>query len=102
MTCKNCLHYDACLDNQVCGEFEFVTNVDYEDMKEWCGSFQNKADFMEVVRCEKCKHWHKSSIKGILGDAIGYCHNVDFPFNCEHRPCMRSNDFCSYGERRDE
>ena len=49
MTCKDCIHYDACLDNQACGEFEFVTNIDYEDMKEWCGSFKNKTG-VTVVR----------------------------------------------------
>ena len=51
-TCKDCIHYDACLDNQTVGEFEFVTNVNYEDMKEWCGSFKNKADFVEVKHGE--------------------------------------------------
>ena len=41
--CNNCIHNDFC-------------NVDgYIDADE-CTFYQNKADFVEVVRCENCKH----------------------------------------------
>ena len=88
MTCKDCLHYDACLDNQVCGEFEFVTNVNYEDMKEWCGSFKNKADFVEVVRCRDCKGcW-------ILQDGTRVCIRT--------LKSVEQDNFCSYGKRKEQ
>ena len=91
MTCKDCLHYDACLDNQGCGEFEFVTNVNYEDMKEWCGAFKNKADFVEVVRCKDCKnhYWEQEPCHGKIRY---FCHRTNLQTG--------RYSFCSYGERQ--
>ena len=43
------------------------------------------ADVVEVVRCKDCKH-----------NVSGVCRH-DFALNF-----MRDNDFCSYGERREE
>ena len=63
----------------------------------------SKADVVEVVRCEDCKHFGCRS-KGGLGEDVGYCYNNEnngFPFRYDNRPCMRATDFCSYGERDD-
>lgn len=47
-------------------------------------------DFVEVVRCMDCRFYHK---------------DFDDKYDC-HRPCGMmypcANDFCSYGERRDD
>lgn len=49
--CENCIHYEMCktkyesLDGMVLSFFP--NNSD-------CQFFKNKADFVEVVRCEKC------------------------------------------------
>lgn len=58
------------------------------------------ADVVEVVRCEKCKHW-KNHRTGLLNIKVGECHNDDFPFHCESQPITRATDFCSYGERKE-
>jgi hypothetical protein len=44
-TCKDCIH------EKVCGYY-----VEFEDEADDCPHFKNKADFVEVVRCEKCIH----------------------------------------------
>ena len=58
-------------------------------------------DAVEVVRCKDCKH---SKLPAVLTQKYGEpgtltCHNW-------HSPCNKRNvnqdDFCSYGERRDE
>ena len=46
-------------------------------------------DAVEVVRCKDCKHW-------VHSDDVGYCDNPDGLDNY-----ARPNDFCSYGERKD-
>ena len=48
MTCKNdCLHYNIC-QYHIDEETPFAVTE--------CNNFKNKADFVEVVRCEKCKY----------------------------------------------
>ena len=55
------------------------------------------ADVVEVVRCKDCKF------------ATEYCHG-DFDCQCPHTPWAsdeytipcKANDFCTYGERREE
>lgn len=42
MTCKNCIHYGACAFSSI--------------IKKDCKLFKNKTDFVEIVRCEDCKH----------------------------------------------
>ena len=42
----------------------------------------------EVVRCEECKHW-------ILEERCSYL--ASYP----DEPYMNADDFCSYGERKD-
>ena len=55
-------------------------------------------DAVAVVRCKDCKHWKPSgSMAGNSEDdlqPIGGC----IWANC----CRRANDFCSYGERKDD
>lgn len=44
-----------------------------------------------IVRCKECKHWQKSREKSVM------CCMRERP----NRP-MNDDDFCSYGEVRDE
>ena len=44
----------------------------------------------DLVHCKKCKHW----ING--DDTYGIC------YRCTNTRQMRYDDFCSYGEVRDE
>ena len=48
MTCKDCIKSD------VCEIYVLLHNI--EDRENKCLHFKNKADFVEVVRCDKCKH----------------------------------------------
>ena len=100
MTCKDCLHYDACRDAEGMDESCLTTDVEYEDMTKWCHCFKNKADFVEVVRCEKCKYFreysdaHKRAVERADGDCyLKLTHSCDKQFIA-----CRYNDFCSYGK----
>ena len=61
---------------------------------------QTAADVAPVVRCKDCKH---STLPSELTQRYGKpgtltCHNMHAPSN---RRNVGSNDFCSYGERKD-
>ncbi len=43
----------------------------------------------ELVRCKECRYWHDD----------GYCNKWD---NAPGHPEVWENDFCSFGERRDD
>ena len=48
------------------------------------------ADVVEVVRCKDCKHYDDNSdLPGCVNEFNGLV-------------CSRENDFCSYGERRND
>ena len=58
------------------------------------------ADVAQVVRCKDCKH---STLPSELTQRYGKpgtltCHNMHAPSN---RRNVGSNDFCSYGERKE-
>ena len=76
MTCKDCIHYDVC-----------PLGLAIQGKTGTCLKFKNKADFVEVVRCKDCKHL-------MFSDMYGEC-NKRFEI-------VRPDDFCSYGERKEE
>lgn len=61
------------------------------------------ADVEEVVRCKECKHWHKETgwcaEHSFFIDADGeFCH----PWESANWKMFDDNDFCSYGERKEQ
>ena len=83
-SCKDCLHVEVCVAVKAMGEEQRYA--------EHCKSFKNKADFVEVVRCRKCKHHHWEQED---------CHGKPEPF-CSRLNMQVFADFhCSYGERSD-
>ena len=48
-------------------------------------------DAMEVVRCRDCKHWHKETL---------FCDYMPYG-EAQERVNWYADDFCSYGERKD-
>ena len=82
MTCYDCIHCEACSD---AGDAGFSCLK--EDVSK-CSHFKNKADYTEVVRCGKCKHW------------IYWADSKTCSCEIHHIRTIR-DDFCSYGERRD-
>ena len=73
-TCKDCICFDIlCRDTL------------QEDELKLCDSFKNKADFVEVVRCKDCK----------------FCEHTRESYHCvPGRHSVRSDDYCSYGQRK--
>ena len=99
MTCKDCIGYKFCSRGRN-GQTNFYgKDVACNNVDILCNDFKNKADFVEVVRCSECKYWHNHG--EWYGVVSGECRNYDFPFNCETEPCMKADDFCSYGERKE-
>ena len=68
---------------------------------DYCNQFKHK-DEVIVVRCKDCKHWHEetgwcyhhSHFVGANGEA---CH----PWESNDWKMLNADDFCSYGERKD-
>lgn len=70
MTCKDCIHKEVCggftpsdLDQDVFDYCREGRTDEIPDIEERCSSFKSKADFVEVVRCGKCKHGEVSIIE---------------------------------------
>ena len=80
MTCKNdCLHYDICHAVKTAGEFHAYA--------EFCKTFKNKADFVEVVRCKDCVEYTT------YDKCLGWCNEL--------QRCVLLDSFCSYGVKND-
>ena len=94
-SCKKCVH------SLVCGKQLMRKTLEPKGYELTCRFFKNKADFVEVVRCGKCKHWMYIG-QGLDAVRIGKCCNDNFPFHCEQRPIMKEDDFCSYGVKKDK
>lgn len=57
------------------------------------------ADVVEVVRCRDCKHWTDASFDTVTESHWGECRK---PLG-DYRYCETSEeDYCSYGERRED
>lgn len=80
-TCKECIHNDFC-------------NVDgYIDADD-CTFFKNKADFVEVVRCEECRH---------KDDCAGQMVHTTRDYILEQNISTYNKvEFCSYGEPKND
>ena len=89
MICKNCIHYEPC--------FEYGNILDPIHGGVVCDSFKNKADYVEVVKCKDCEHYHIGK-ESVICD-YDYC---DILYYCDgsHRTACEE-DYCSYGKRKD-
>lgn len=85
--CKNCKDMDKC---SMC-ELTYYRNGQI---------ISSTADVVEVVRCKDCKHWHIEGYDPILERYIGSCQRRCFEYRYEFE--TDGNDYCSYGERREE
>ena len=82
--CNGCIHENVCNREVGYGYFE-------------CPHFKNTADAVEVVRCKDCSYCvHGYPVKAIGEEALE-------GWYCRHQKrYMRSDDFCSYGERKED
>jgi hypothetical protein len=54
MTCKDCVHYEACEGTPRFYDDEYIKDVTFSgDVRDLCLTFKNKADFVEVVRMDE-------------------------------------------------
>ena len=88
MTCKDCIHYDACCDMSV---------EPIDKILAYCHNFKNKADFVEVVRCKDCKL--SSKPKSVSRYDL-YCNNYDVRFCERDNKIVCGTHYCSYGKRK--
>lgn len=96
MTCKDCIHEKVCNDRLEQMGADIL--LDSEIPKCGCevgDGFQNKADFVEVVRCRDCKRYEK--VEYFSYDSEDATKNVCRLLSRQ----MQEDDFCSYGERKD-
>ena len=78
--CEKCIHRETCNTRDYYDEND-------ERALTYCADFKNKADFVEVVRCQKCKYWTGKHY-------VGVC--------IENNYAIRyANEYCSRGKRRD-
>lgn len=91
MTCKDCIHFGACVGAD---GVEYATE---EALKADCPHFKNKADYVEVVRCSKCKHGDVNIVsKTVDGQEEIKCY-------CDLKKALTDVDYyCPYGERSDK
>ena len=91
MTCKDCIHYDDCLNDERTRYYSATISCNV--VEKHCDFFKDKTDFVEVVRCVKCKYrvTHTCPITGIK---TLFCDYGISPVAVE------PTHFCSYGERR--
>ena len=98
MTCKECIHYNACKFTYI----EAFGSFNEEQFGQTgCAEFEDKSRFVEVVRCKDCKHWRYYCTDPIINYDYGNCccHQWE---NAEFVPDTTSNDYCSYGERKEK
>ena len=81
-TCRDCLHYEVC-------QYHIAEETDMT-INECSYGFKNKADFVEVVRCEDCKESYLAKDGKLRCDRL-------YP----SLGWVEPRDFCSYGERKD-
>ena len=83
--CGDCIHFHQCS--------HYVTPEETFAEVGGCSAFKNKGDFVEVVRCKDCKYYSKMLPNG----GVIY----KFPICQKFCKSTETNDFCSYGERKD-
>lgn len=96
-TCEDCIHGELCMSrtDTIIIPFRRTEYRDLECVEKFCEDFKNKADFVEVpCRCRDCVSCE------IVTDQFDndwyFCNKTKD--NAEVKP----NDFCSYGERKED
>ena len=71
-------YYEEERDNEIISALKEISSQLVNIKK----AIETKEDVVPVVRCYQCKHWNN-----------GDCYRIEL---------TRPNDYCSYGERKDE
>ena len=78
-TCETCIHSRVC-------KYADESTIS-------CSQFQNKADFVNVVRCKDCKYCEH--IRFRFEPDLYFCNNA-----ASNKAVVKPNDYCSRGERK--
>ena len=89
-TCKDCLYYEVC-----------PLGLVIKGKTGTCLKFKNKADFVEVVRCKNCESFIEKGNEFLRNDVFGFCEKSRTGFFDDGEE-VYGNDFCSYGERKED
>lgn len=81
---------------------EKETKTPYEYDKQGYLLLINNAPGIEIVRCKECKYWDAAKNPKCKGVGICAPPRKDLGGCYFHRGATKGEDFCSYGERRDE
>lgn len=79
MTCRDCIHCDACEGTPQFYDDEYIKDVTFSgDVRDLCPTFKNKSDFVEVVRCKDCDIPHNKwtgcpHLNGLIPPPNHYC-----------------------------
>lgn len=81
---------------------EKETKTPYEYDKQGYLLLINNAPGIEIVRWKECKYW--DAVKNPKCKGVGICAppRKDLGGYCARRGATNGEDFCSYGERKDE
>ena len=93
--CEDCIGFNSCEAWCVAVEKVLKTDGVREELKkdnaEFCPSFKNKDNFVEVVRCKDCKYGEEQvPVYGV----------IDYKCLKTKVSCLSATDFCSYGEKK--
>ena len=92
--CIDCIHAEAC--KEMLEAMGYKVSEEYEGNAERCDTFKHKSDVVEVVRCKDCKYL-KYGYQCYCPLGMNLTNNEDAYVLVD-----ADNDFCSYGERKDE
>ena len=95
-TCKECLHYDACVGT-VKASFPNIQEKKIEQVgirENNCKNFKSASDVVEVVRCKDCVY------KTVTIDGEYDTHDIVCGYFMSDG--FDGNDFCSYGKKENE
>lgn len=90
MTCKECIHFNACKSMLEIQGFSVADDHSYGEGRV-CEDFMDKSNWVEV-HCADCENWGGVT----LGNTCRHWSTMD----C--RVCTKPTDFCSYGKRKTE
>ena len=100
MICDKCVHQNACI-NAYASMGYFVDETKVKDHSRdilQCKQFADKSNYSEIVKCKDCKHAYINSFSAQSGIALCKL----FTNRAENQIAMQQDDYCSYGERKEE
>lgn len=71
-----------------------MIDINHKDIEESNAIEIDGIEFVKVVRCKDCGAFRKFATKKYEWETDGFCNQTNW--------CMRDDDYCSDGERKEE